>query len=364
MRRGGSEGWTVDRRMLAIGRPTDPLSDARDRIVISFLAALLALALAATGAAALIVELKDVAPDRIERQRANTIGQLPLPNTPSIAQLDARLAEKGLALGNSAFIRIFKAESELEVWLLKEGRFVLFATYPICFWSGTLGPKLHEGDKQSPEGIYSISARQLHFVGRWPRSIDLGFPNALDKALSRTGSYILIHGGCSSTGCFGMTNPVIEEIFRITERALKAGQRWVQVQVFPFRLTEANLGAYTSHEWHAFWRNLKVAYDSFEHTHLPPRVSVCEGRYRVEDAYVATRVAQGGSRSIRDCGVGVIAASQSDRKLQTTAQSVRRGRFDNLADDTRRRARHLAQKPNDSLAYRARPDLLPNYPSF
>jgi murein L,D-transpeptidase YafK len=353
--------------MLRVGRPTDALAEAAVRITIYFVAAVLALVLtvlAPAGAAAVVIELKDVAPDRIERQRANSLGQLPLPNTPSIAQLDARLAEKGLALGNSAFIRIFKAESELEVWLLKEGRFVLFATYPICFWSGTLGPKVHEGDKQSPEGIYSISARQLHFVGRWPRSINLGFPNAFDKALSRTGSYILVHGGCSSTGCFGMTNPVIEEIFRITERALGAGQLSVQVQVFPFRLTEENLRAYTSHEWYGFWRNLKVAYDSFERTRLPPRVSVCEGRYQVEDVNVETRVAQGGIRSIHHCGVNLVGPSQSDAKMRTSAQSLRRGRDDNNADETRHRARKLAQKPNDSLAYRARPDLLPGYPSF
>jgi murein L,D-transpeptidase YafK len=362
MRRSGSQGWVGDRHMLPVDRPTNALSDAADRIRIYFVAALLALVLAVlapAGGAALVVELKDVAPDRIERQRANSLGQLPLPNTPSIAQLDARLAEKGLALGNSAFIRIFKAESELEVWLLKEGRFVLFATYPICFWSGTLGPKVHEGDKQSPEGVYSISARQLHFVGRWPRSINLGFPNAFDKALSRTGSYILVHGGCSSTGCFGMTNPVIEEIFRITERALRAGQPSVQVQVFPFRLTEGNLRAYTSHEWYGFWHNLKLAYDSFERTRLPPRVSVCEGRYHVEDVDVATGAAQGGIRSIHHCGVDVVAAS--DAKLQTSAQSLRRGRDDNNANDTRRRARIPAQKSNDSLAYRARPDLLANY---
>jgi murein L,D-transpeptidase YafK len=354
--------------MLPVVRLTNALSETADRFRIYLAAALLTLVLAVVlavlapaGAAALVIELKDVAPDRIERQRANSLGRLPLPNTPSIAQLDARLAEKGLALGNGAFIRIFKAESELEVWLLKEGRFVLFATYPICFWSGTLGPKVHEGDKQSPEGVYSISARQLHFVGHWPRSINLGFPNAYDKALSRTGSYILIHGGCSSTGCFGMTNPVIEEIFRITERALRAGQLAVQVQVFPFRLTEENLRAYTSHEWYGFWSNLKLAYDSFERTRLPPRVSVCEGRYHVEDINVATRTGPGGIRSIQHCDVDVVAASQSDARLQMTPQPLQRGHNDNNSDDTRRRARNPVQKPIDSLAYRARPELLANY---
>ena len=66
-------------------------------------------------------------------------------------------------------IRIFKEESELEMWMQKGERYVHFATYPICHWSGTLGPKLAEGDKQTPEGFYTITRRQLHRIGRWPR---------------------------------------------------------------------------------------------------------------------------------------------------------------------------------------------------
>jgi hypothetical protein len=179
---------------------------------------------------------------------------------------------------------VFKATSELELWMRKDDAFVLFATYPICHWSGTLGPKLREGDRQTPEGFYTITSRQLHLAGRWPRSLNLGFPNVLDRAQARHGSFILVHGGCSSTGCFAMTNPVSDEIYRITEAALRAGQEHVPVHVFPFRMTEANLAAHQESDWQSFWRNLKQGYDSFETARRPPRVSVCEGRYHFEDA--------------------------------------------------------------------------------
>jgi hypothetical protein len=144
-----------------------------------------------------------------------------------------------------------------------------------------------EGDKQAPEGFYTITRRQMHRSGRWPRSLNLGFPNVFDRSLLRTGSYILIHGGCSSVGCYAMTNPVISEVFGLVEQALRAGQEHIPVHVFPFRMTDANLNKHAGSEWLAFWRNLKTAYDSFEATRLAPRISVCEGTYQVRDGHPA-----------------------------------------------------------------------------
>jgi murein L,D-transpeptidase YafK len=244
----------------------------------------LGVAVAASRAEALSIELKDAAPDRVERQRAAATGRLPLPGTPDVAKTAERLAEKGFANGAQMFIRIFKSESELEVWLEKNGRFEHFATYPICHWSGTLGPKQREGDKQTPEGFYTITSRQLHHVGRWPRSLNLGFPNAFDQAMGRSGSYILVHGGCSSVGCFAMTNPVIGEIYDLAAAALRGGQRHIPAHVFPFRMTGDNLAKHATSEWAGFWSNLKEGYDSFEKTRQPPRVSVCSNRYNIEQA--------------------------------------------------------------------------------
>ena len=166
----------------------------------------------------------------------------------------------------------------------KDGRYELFSTYPICHWSGTLGPKLRSGDKQAPEGFYTVTHRQLHRIGRWPRSLNLGFPNVFDKVQSRTGSYILVHGGCSSVGCYAMTNTVIEEIYSLTEAAIGAGEEHVPVHVFPFRMTGENLARHGQSEWRDFWFNLKEGYDSFERTRKPPQVSVCQTRYYFRDA--------------------------------------------------------------------------------
>jgi murein L,D-transpeptidase YafK len=238
--------------------------------------------LCAGSVVALVVELKDEAAVRAGKEQA-----LPAPATPApsgvASEREARLAAKGFALGSPVFIRIFKSESQLELWMQKEGRFELFSTYPICYWSGTLGPKVSEGDRQAPEGLYFVGPEQLHRTGRWPRSLDLGFPNAVDRASARTGSNILVHGGCTSVGCFAMTNPGSDEIFALSEAALRNGQPAIQVHVFPFRMSEENLAAYTKGEWYAFWLNLKPAYDAFERTRLPPRISVCGRRYVVSE---------------------------------------------------------------------------------
>jgi murein L,D-transpeptidase YafK len=247
----------------------------------------LATAIAATmlfagSAQALVIELKDVAADRVERQRAAASGALPLPNTPNVAEFHDRLRDKGLKLAAPIIIRVFKAESELEIWKEKDNEFVLFATYPICHWSGSTGPKLRDGDKQAPEGYYTVGRHQTRHQGRWPKSLNIGFPNILDQSLARTGSDILIHGGCSSVGCFAMTNPVMDEIQTLTEAAIDSGEDHVPVQVYPFRMTDDNMKANAASPWLNFWQNLKEGYDTFEKSRKPVAVSVCEGRYAFE----------------------------------------------------------------------------------
>ncbi len=233
---------------------------------------------------ALEVVLHDVAPDRVERQRRFARGELPLPGTPDLSDLDARLKDKGLAKGRAIYVRLFKAESELELWLQNDGgTFSKLATYPICHWTGSIGPKLKEGDKQSPEGFYSVGIPQTRLVGRWRRAFNLGFPNQHDQLLSRTGSYILVHGGCSSVGCFAMTDQVQNEIYGLATAALKGGQARFQVHIFPFRMTEDNMARFADHDWAHSWADLKPAYDSFERTRVPPMVALCGVRYKVAD---------------------------------------------------------------------------------
>jgi murein L,D-transpeptidase YafK len=207
-----------------------------------------------------------------------------LPGTPDLGALDKRLAERGLQLGAPVLIRIFKLEFELELWMKRGDRFELFATYPICRWSGALGPKLREGDWQAPEGFYTVDAAALNPSSRWHRAFNLGYPNALDRAHGRTGSYLMVHGGCSSIGCYAMTDPVIDEIWRVVTAALQHGQPRFHVHVFPFRMSEERLAQRADAPWAQFWRDLKPGYDAFEATRLPPRIGVCEGRYTVSAA--------------------------------------------------------------------------------
>ncbi len=224
--------------------------------------------------------------ERLSRRVAAMEGrlQLPLPGAPDPATLNDRLALAGLKLGSPVMIRVFKAESQLEIWMQRDGTYVPFASYPICYWSGTLGPKLREGDRQAPEGFYTITIHQLHDGRRWTRSLDVGYPNVFDEANQRSGSAILVHGGCNSVGCFAMTDRVNAEIYELVSAALSAGVVWVPVHVFPFRMTDENFATHAANKWSGFWITLKQGYDLFERTHLPPHIGVCNKYYTVADA--------------------------------------------------------------------------------
>ena len=144
-----------------------------------------------------------------------------------------------------------------------------------------LGPKLFEGDRQAPEGFYAFGLHQFVVSGKHVRAFDIGFPNAFDRSLGRTGSHILLHGGCTSIGCFAMTDPVMDRIYALAEQALRAGQEQIQAHIFPFRMTEANLQRHSNSGWYAFWSNLKQGYDAFETTRTAPLVRACRGSYLV-----------------------------------------------------------------------------------
>lgn len=249
------------------------------------------LAIAAATIAALAItrdgEQLSIDLERWKRRTLVSFGYT-LAGTPDLAALDSRLEAHGVVLGAPIFMRIFKQDFELELWMLRDGRFHRFATYPICRWSGRLGPKLRQGDHQAPEGIYTVDQRALNPESRWHRSFNLGFPNAYDRAHGRTGSFLMVHGGCSSIGCYAMTNAVIDEVWRIVTAALKGGQARFQVQVFPFRMTEENLASHAEHPHAPLWRQLKRAHDLFDEELLPPLVRVCARRYFFERASAGT----------------------------------------------------------------------------
>lgn len=196
-----------------------------------------------------------------------------------VPQLAQRLADRGSSLGDPVHVRIFKASHELELWIAAGERYELFNTYPICTYSGDLGPKLKEGDRQSPEGFYRVTLDRLNPNSSYHLSFNLGFPNAFDRAHERTGSYLMVHGKCVSIGCYAMTDDGIEEIYLLTEAALEAGQEAVSVHVFPFRMTDETMADHSDSPWIGFWENLKEGHDHFETSGMPPRVGVADKRY-------------------------------------------------------------------------------------
>lgn len=190
------------------------------------------------------------------------------------------LQKKNLNYGSPIFVRIFKSERVLEVWVKQNESFSLFHTYPICTFSGQLGPKLREGDGQSPEGFYQVGLGQLNPYSSYHLSFNLGYPNTYDRANGRTGNYLMVHGNCVSIGCYAMGDEAIEEIYTLMEAALRSGQKNVDVHVFPFRFDSTKI-AWQGSQWQAFWSDLKPGFDAFNQTKKPPLVTVSSKRYRV-----------------------------------------------------------------------------------
>ena len=195
------------------------------------------------------------------------------------AELLALLKQKKMPKHSPILVRIFKEEAELEVWKQDTtGHFQILKTYPICRWSGDLGPKLLEGDRQAPEGFYTVTPELMNPHSNFYLAINTGFPNSFDKANKRDGSLLMIHGDCSSSGCFAMTDEQISEIYSLARDAL-VGRPSFQVQAYPFRLTPANLARHRNNPNLAFWKMLKIGNDHFEATGLEPKVDVCNRRY-------------------------------------------------------------------------------------
>ena len=196
------------------------------------------------------------------------------------SKVKAEMSKKKMRPESPVLVRIFKQESELEVWKVDaSGKYALFKTYPMCRWSGKLGPKTKSGDRQAPEGFYHVSAGMLNPNSQYYVSFNLGYPNRLESALGYTGEALMVHGACSSSGCYAMTDQGVGEIYAIVQKALEGGQERFQVQAYPFRMTTENMARHKGNPNMPFWRTLKEGYDAFAFTRKQPKVSVCSGRY-------------------------------------------------------------------------------------
>lgn len=210
-----------------------------------------------------------------DRYRGSARHNIPIPSATY-----ALMSEKGMSKDQPIIIRSFKKESELEVWKRKaDGQYALLKTFPMCRWSGQLGPKVREGDRMAPEGFYAIAPQQMNPNSSYYVSFNMGYPNAYDRSYGRTGAHLMVHGACSSAGCYSMTDDQIGEIYALVREAQNAGQRAVQMQAYPFRMTAQNLAKHRLDPNIAFWKNLKEGSDYFEVVKDEPAVSVAGGRY-------------------------------------------------------------------------------------
>jgi murein L,D-transpeptidase YafK len=206
--------------------------------------------------------------------------QVPKQFKPVPTELSDKMKKLNMSETGPVFIRIFKESSELEVWKqTRSGRYALLKTYDICKWSGKLGPKIAEGDRQAPEGFYTVTPAQMNPKSSYYLSFNMGFPNAFDRAYGRTGSNLMVHGACSSAGCYSMTDESAGELFALARDSFRGGQRAFQIQAFPFRMTPQNMAKHRDNPNYEFWQMLKVGNDHFELTRVPPKVDVCDKRY-------------------------------------------------------------------------------------
>ncbi|KJS14641.1 MAG: Pollen allergen Poa pIX/Phl pVI, C-terminal [Hoeflea sp. BRH_c9] len=199
---------------------------------------------------------------------------------PLPAKLVNKMKAHDMSTRSPIMMRIFKEEGVLEVWKQKgNGRFDIIASYEICKWSGKLGPKFKEGDRQAPEGFYRIYPAQMNPKSSYYLSFNMGYPNSYDRSYGRTGTNLMVHGACSSAGCYSMTDEQVLEIYGFARDAFKGGQEYFLVEALPFRMTPENMARHRDSEHFEFWKMLKVGYDHFELTKRPPKVEVCDRQY-------------------------------------------------------------------------------------
>jgi murein L,D-transpeptidase YafK len=184
------------------------------------------------------------------------------------------------------FLRAYKEERILEVWGGKAegGPLKLVARYPVAGASGVLGPKLREGDRQVPEGVYFVD--RFNPRSAFHLSLGLNYPNARDRKFAdkeRPGGDIFIHGNTASIGCLAMTDPVIEAIYVMADDARRAGQRRIPVHIFPFAMgTSVFQPRGAKGDTLVLWRDLWKIHREFDETQRVPRVRVdVNGRYRL-----------------------------------------------------------------------------------
>jgi murein L,D-transpeptidase YafK len=274
------------------------------------------------------------------------------------------MRERGTTPSAPILVRIYKKEAELEVWKKAGGRFVHLKTFPICRWSGQLGPKLRMGDRQAPEGFYTVAPGQMNPNSAYHLSFDLGFPNAYDRAHGATGKFLMVHGICSSAGCYAMTDAQVEEIYSLAREAFAGGQAAFQVQAYPFRMTAQNLARHRLERHIDFWRQLKEGADRFEATGEEPAVGVVSGRYvfapfrdPAKEALAKARLAQEEARvsALVADGVAAVRTTYADGGQHPSFRALAQAGAPSLGMVSRPEALALAGREVVLVAAKKRP---------
>lgn len=190
-------------------------------------------------------------------------------------------AKKQSYVGSQLHIQIYKEEKVVELYALNNNKYQLIESYPICNYSGGLGPKKLEGDLKSPEGFYRITADSLNPNSQYHLSFNIGYPNNFDQENGYTGSYLMVHGGCSSVGCYAVGNDNIEELYYFVSQAFSHGQEFIDIHIYPFKMTNKNLTRFQTAQYYDFWMQLKPGYDHFERHNHPPLIYTSQGKYFV-----------------------------------------------------------------------------------
>jgi murein L,D-transpeptidase YafK len=247
---------------------------------------------------------------------------------PLSAKMLAEIAAKNMDKQAPILARIFKEESEMEIWKQnRDGQFALLKTYPICRWSGDLGPKKKQGDRQTPEGFYTITPGHMNPNSNYYLAFNTGYPNSYDRAMGYTGSELMVHGDCSSRGCYAMTDEQIQEIYALARESFFGGQKSFQLQAYPFRMTALNMAKHRNNPNFAFWKMIKEGYDHFEATHQEPKVAVCEKRYVFDTAAPANS-----SKPLAFDAQGTCPAFQLDPTIADAVVGRRRQEQNRMAD--------------------------------
>jgi murein L,D-transpeptidase YafK len=281
-----------------------------------------------------------------------------VPLTEAVVQ---QLKRMGSSPGEGMAIRIFKESSELEVWKrTASGDYKLFKTYEICAWSGELGPKFQEGDRQAPEGFYTITPGLLNPNSNFYLAFNIGFPNKFDQAHGRTGSHLMVHGDCSSRGCYSMTDESIAEIYALVRESFAGGNSSVQLQIFPFRMTPQNLARHASSPHLAFWKDIKEGHDRFELTKRPPTWDVCNREY-VFDVPRSSAVTVLDAVAACPPGVGEVTATAALQQKQAADEAAMQAEVALLAEKDAKAAAEAERVAAEQAALKARGEVIGSF---